>query len=339
MEYRKVMSLGRSSLVRSLPKHWVELSKIKQGDFVSLRVQRDSSLVVFPGSERKKDEKQITLYIDPSENEASITRSIISCYLNGFSGIKLVSRKIFSTAQHRAIRRIAGVLFMRVMESDSRNMLLTTLIDESKASVMTTIRRMHLIVDSMCRDALSSLKDQNADLARTVYSLDDDVDHFCFFLLRLLRTAATDLTLTKQLELNLIDCLDYQTLVYRIEHVADNISNIAKQIIVLQGRKQNIPDSLLKQLFASGYEAMDAYSKAVDSFISNDVTECNEIIERQKKIEKSDEEIASQTCANLNIGCETIFAACSILDNIRRIAEWAALIAENTILRSYQETT
>ena len=45
----------------------------------------------------------------------------------------------------------------------------TTLINESKASVMTTIRRMHLIVDSMCRDALSSLKDQNADLVRTVF--------------------------------------------------------------------------------------------------------------------------------------------------------------------------
>jgi len=141
------------------------------------------------------------------------------------------------------------------------------------------------------------------------------------------------------LELDPIDCLDYQTLVYRIEHVADNVANIAKQIIMLQGRKQNIPDSLLKQLFASGYEAMDAYSKAVNSFISNDVTECNEIIERQKKIEKSDQRIAYQTFTTPNTDGETICAVCSIRDDIRRIAEWAALIAENTILRSYEEKT
>jgi phosphate uptake regulator len=333
------MSLGRSSLVISLPKHWVRSNNIKQGDIVSLRVQRDSSLEVFPGMEKKREEKRITLYIDPNEDEASIARSIISCYLNGYSSIKLVSRKIFSTIQHKAIRRIAGVLYMRVMESDSKNMRLTTLIDESKASIVTTMHRMHLIVDSMCRDALNSLKDQNADLAKTVYSLDDDVDHFCFFLLRILRTATTELALTKQLELDPIDCLDYQILVYRIEHVADNVADIAKQIIMLQEGKRSIPDSLIKQLFTSGYESMDAYDKAVNSFISKDVTACNEIIEQQKKIEKTDRKIASKTFVTPNIDGETICAICSIRDNIKRICEWATLIAENTILRSYGDQT
>jgi len=340
MEQRKVMLLGRSSLVISLPKHWADLNKLSQGDLVSLEVQRDNSLLVFPGIEGKKEEeKKITLYIDPSETEDSIARGIISCYLNGYSSIILVSRKIFSTAQHRAIRRTAGVLYMRIMESDSKNMRLTTLIDESKASILSSIQRMHLIANSMCQDALKSLKDQNADLARTVYSLDDDIDHFCFFLLRLLRTAATDMVLAKQLKLDPIDCLDYQTLIYRIEHAADNVANIVKHIIMLHGRKRNIPDSLITMLFAFGYEAMDAYDKAVNSFFSNDITECNDIIERQKKFEKSDQEIASQTFVTSDMDSETICAVCSMRENIRRIAEWAALIAENTILRSYVEKT
>jgi len=57
MEQRKVMSLGRSSLVISLPKHWVNLNKLKRGDVVSLEVQRDRSLTVFAGAERKKEER------------------------------------------------------------------------------------------------------------------------------------------------------------------------------------------------------------------------------------------------------------------------------------------
>ena len=93
MEQRKIMSLGRSSLVISLPKHWTRLNELKQGDVVSLAIQRDRSLAVFPGTGKKKWSKEITLHIDPKEREILIIRSIIACYLNGYSGIKLVSKK------------------------------------------------------------------------------------------------------------------------------------------------------------------------------------------------------------------------------------------------------
>ena len=130
---------------------------------------------------------------------------------------------------------------MRIMESDAKNIYIQTLIDESKASVVSSLRRMHLISSSMCRDALSSMKNRDAKLARAVFTLDDDVDHFSFFLLRLLRSATIDPTLANQLELEPIDCMDFQTLVHRIEHVADHATNIAKNIIMLNGRQQRFP--------------------------------------------------------------------------------------------------
>ena len=337
MEQRKVMALGRSSLVISLPKHWVNLNKLKRGDFVSLDVQRDRSLIVFSGVERKKEERKITLYVDPNETEASIARSIIACYLNGYSSVRLASRKMFSTAQQKAVRRVSGVLYMRIMESDAKNMQITTLIDESKASVVSGVNRMHLIANSMCRDAFDSLKDQNAALARAVYSIDDDVDRFCFVLLRLLRSVAIDPVLANQLDLDPIDCLDYQTLVRRIEYVADQAVNITKHIIMLDGEQQKIPDSLLKLLVISGSEAIDSYDKAVKSFFSKDLASCNEIIERKKKIEKLDREIACQSFLFPQMRPITISAVCSIRDNIKRFAEWAAEIAESSILRSYEE--
>jgi hypothetical protein len=87
------------------------------------------------------------------------------------------------------------------------------------------------------------------------------------------------------------------------------------------------------------YEAIDAYNKAVTYFLSNNVIKCNEIIDKKKKIEESDREIASKTFNISNIDGETICSICNIRDNIKRIAEWAALIAESTILRSYIEKT
>ena len=332
------MSLGRSSLVVSLPKYWVKLNEMKKGDVVSMAVQRNRSLLVIPGVKEKKESKEITLNVTPEEPEVMIVRRIIACYLNGYSGIRLLSKGIFSIAQQKAIRRVVRVLYMRILESEARTMFIQTLIDESKASVISSVRRMHLISSSMYRDALNSLKDRDATLARAVFTLDDDVDHFSFFLLRLLRSAIVDTTLANQLELLPIDCLDYQTLVHRIEHVADHATNIAKNLIMLEGRDQKISDPTLELMLMAGNIAFTSYNEAVEAFFSKKVESSDEIIEGQKRVERMDSDIASKsflTDKNALIICAT----CSIRDSIKRIAEYAADIAEITINQSYKTTS
>lgn len=333
MDQRKIMSLGRSSLVISLPKQWVNLNELKRGDVVSLRIQRDSSLVVVPGAEKKRGLKKIVVNVDPDEKETVLIRTIIACYLNGYSIIRLVSKAILSIAQQKAIRRIVGILYMRIMESDAKTMQIQTLIDESKASVVSSLRRMHLIASPMFRDALNALRNRDAKLARAVYALDDDVDHFSFFLLRLLRTAMLNPTLGNELDLEPIDCLDYQTLVHRIEHVADHATNIAKQVITLSGRNQVVSTPLIQLIIAAGNVALDSYNKAVDAFFSKQVEVSDEIIETQKRVETLDTEIATKSFVT-ETSALVICATCSIRDSIKRMAEYAADIAEITINRS-----
>jgi len=336
MEQRKVMSLGRSSLVISLPKHWVSLNELKQGDVVSLAMQRDRSLVVFPGAGKRQGSRELTLHIDPDEKAAMIVRNLIACYLNGYSSIRLVSNKIFPVPQQKAIRRIVRILYMRIMESDAKSMHIVTLIDESKASVTSGIQRMHMIANSMCRDVLNSLKDQDATLAKTVYSLDDDVDHFSFFILRLLRRVTLDPTLANQLDLEPIDCLDLQTLVHRIEQVADSAANIAKHMIMLNQRRLKISDGLVELMMTAGTSSVDCYDKAVKAYLSTDAASSDEIIEQTKAIETLDREIASWAFLHEKKNPVIICATCSIRESISRIAEYAADIAEITINRSHK---
>ena len=336
MEQRKVMSLGRSSLVISLPKHWVGLNELKQGDVVSLAMQRDRSLVVFPGAGKRQGSRELTLHIDPDEKAAMIVRNLIACYLNGYSSIRLVSNKIFPVPQQKAIRRIVRILYMRIMESDAKSMHIVTLIDESKASVTSGIQRMHMIANSMCRDVLNSLKDQDATLAKTVYSLDDDVDHFSFFILRLLRRVTLDPTLANQLDLEPIDCLDLQTLVHRIEQVADSAANIAKHMIMLNQRRLKISDGLVELMMTAGTSSVDCYDKAVKAYLSTDAASSDEIIEQEKAIETLDREIASWAFLHEKKNPVIICATCSIRESISRIAEYAADIAEITINRSHK---
>jgi phosphate uptake regulator len=336
---RRIMSLGRSSMVISLPKNWMQLNELKKGDVVSFAIQRDRSLVVYPSAQKKATPKEITLRIGQDEDETLITQKIIGPFLNGYSGITLISEKIFSIPQRKAIRNTAGRLYMRIMGSDSKGVYLQTLADESKASLEQAIQRMHLISYSMCEDIFTSLKNRDVALAKSVFSLDDDVDHFSFFILRLLRNAAQDATLANELRIDPLDSMDYQTLVYRIEHAADYTADIARHMIMLDESQQKIPDDVLELMVTAGTEVVDLYVKSVNAFFSKDVPFSVEIMKYQRRIEKLDQEIAIKSFTGKHKNAELVCGICSIRYNIKRIADCAANIAEIAVNRAFKVAT
>ena len=70
MEQRKIMSAGKSSLVVSLPKEWLQINDLSKGNLVSIIIQRDRSLVVYPSALKKTEPKEITLNIAVNEARA-----------------------------------------------------------------------------------------------------------------------------------------------------------------------------------------------------------------------------------------------------------------------------
>lgn len=334
MEKRKLMALGKSSLVIAIPKHWMKKNDLKRGDYVSLNVQNDGSLNVYPGTEVKK-ERKITLSFSVEENGYSIARHIISCYLNGYTTIQLLSKNVFTAGQHSAIRSVAQILYMRIMESNSRKITINTMLDESMGSLQSGIERMNLITCSMCSDTLESIKNWDKDLATSVVSLEDDVDQFMYLLLRLIRMASQNSALAKDLEINILDCLDYQTLVHRIEHVADHVTNIAGRIITLFDTKTHLPKDALKIIIETAEIAFDSYYKATQAFLSKNVDGTNEIIDKQKEIERLREEMTPLFYKNVDENTLVTCNLCAILESIGRISEYAADIAELAIDRTY----
>ena len=336
MEQRKIMALGKSSRVISLPKPWLKRNKLEQGDRVSLYVQRDGSLVVHPSVDVKEDSKKIHLKIESNESEDSIIRRIIGSYLDGYTLIKLTSESIFSVNQQKAIRQIVGTLYMMIIESDASRIILETLIDESKVSVPSGIERMHMITISMCRDILSSMKNWDEGLARSVVSLEDDVDQLMFLFLRLIRAAAISPSLANQLDLDTLDCLDYQTLVHRIERIADLATSIANDVIALIDSKMSVPENVLTALIGASEIAFTSYDTAVQSFLSKDVSLSNEIIDKQKEIDEIFIGITPLPLFGEPDDISSLSHVTYIRENIRRISHDAADIAELTIDRTYK---
>jgi len=223
---------------------------------------------------------------------------------------------------------------MRILESDSRRIFIRIFIDESKAPIETTIRRMHVITSSMYQDALKSLLNQDVELARVVHGLDNDVDNLSFFLLRLLRGAVLNPDLAMKLGLEPIDCLDYQTLVHRIEYVADHAVTISKNVIMSSGRGLWLSQSVLESLMNFGNQAFDMYNEAIRAYFARDIEASNDVIERLEEIEMLNQKIALSTISVTE--ALTVCMLCIIRDSIKRIAEYATDIAEITIDHAYK---
>ena len=329
------MALGQSSRVISLPKDWLNRNKLDKGNYVSLDI-RDGSLVVHPESNVREDVKIIKLAIEVDENIDSIIRKIIGAYLNGFTIIKLRSAGIFSVEQQKAIRQIVGTLYMMIIESETSNIVLETLIDESKVSVSSGVERMHLITSSMLRDILISIRNWDKALARTVASLEEDVDQLTFFLIRIIRGAIVSPSLVNMLGLDNLDCLDYQTLVYRIEQIADHATSIANSVIALIDSERSIPENIMTTLIKSAEIAFTSYDMAVQCYLFKDIEPTNVIIDKQKEIEDLYEGITPLPYFGKPNETSVLSDVITIRECVMKISNRTADIAELTIDRIYK---
>jgi phosphate uptake regulator len=322
--------------VISLPKDWLNRNNLDKGNYVSLDV-RDGSLVVHPESNlREEDVRIIKIVIEADENIDSIIRRIIGAYLDGFTIIKLRSTGIFSVEQQKAIRQIVSTLYMMIIESETSNIVLETLIDESKVSVSSGVERMHLITSSMLRDILTSIRNWDKVLARTVASLEDDVDQLMFFIIRIIRGVVVSPSLANLLGLDNLDCLDYQTLVHRIEQIADHATSIANSVISLIDSEISIPENVMTTLIKSAEIAFTSYDMAVQCYLSKDIEPTNEIIDKQKEIEDLYGGITPLPYCGRPNETSVLSDVITIRECVMKISNCTADIAELTIDRTYK---
>ena len=337
MERRKISTLGKYSLIVTLPKDWTKMNKLQGGDDVYLKIQGDGSLVIHPEYSLNGKQNEVILPINVNEDVKMIQRRIIGCYLNGYDKIVLQSGKNFTREQQAGIRSIVKSLYMRIYESHANHVTLQALMDESLASVTSGIERMHIITSSMAKDVITYMRDGDVDLAHSVISLEEDVDQFMFFLTRLLRTAVNNPSLASKLHLSMSDCFDYHLLINRIEYVADCLTSIAESVIEFHEYRSLISESVVQSLINAATKSFKFFDLAVDAFFSDSLDGVGEIIDYADQITFLD-----STLEMLPFSGETekqiVILCYSILENIIHISNHSADIAEIIIDRHYTPT-
>ena len=124
------------------------------------------------------------------------------------------------------------------------------------------------------------------------------------------------------------ECLGYRLIVKSIERIADHAARIADIILSLNLSKIN--SNLLKDISSIAERSYAIYQEAINSLYKLDIKQANDSIMKVKELTGMEEDLAERIF-KLRLDVETITGLRLILESLRRIAEYAADIAEIVI--------
>lgn len=358
MKVRKVMQLGRSSLVVSLPKGWADQYELTKGDELVFETRGDGSLGIYPRDTKRDKASKITITVPPTADKGMVERQLIAAYLSNFPEIEICSTDDFTSDQQEELRaRLKELVGLQIIETSSKMVRIQSIVNVSDLNLEKSLNRAHSITASMLEDAIRALETSDIDLAKSIVRMDDDVNQFYFLILKQLQFALQNPITMKELGIDLVDVLSYHSVLRRIEHVADHAKMIAESVAVLH--KHKAPIELIQLVTSYLKQVYDIYCQAVEGLSFRKINMVNEAINNRYRIRreltrdllreigrnsKTRIEEAKNTIGDPDKGvkglkklAESYEVYCllrTLADKVERVADYAADIAEVAINRT-----
>ncbi len=328
-ETRKIQFTGNSSYIVSLPKDWVREQGLKQGDQINVARQGSSTLQITPLNSKNGvlQVEDATFEIGPEDDYEIIVRRLISLYFLGFRTINVKPKTgRFKPAQRAAVKDAVKKMLMgtEIISDSTGGITIQVLVNLLELSVNGAIKRMIHLAKSMLSDALLSIRESNFELAQEVINADDEVDRFGFYIIRQLKIAIQNEHMLKEMGFkNLRDCLGYRLVVKNIERTGDHAVIIAKDLLEF---KKPIKKEILTKIQEMSDNALSFLDEACLALFKEDFLEAEKIIRKSSEIAKFEKRVLDS--AKSIKDDEEIFRIRRMVENIRRIAEYASDITE-----------
>ncbi len=273
---RRLQKIGSSILV-SLPSEWIKNNNLKKGSIVSIEINRDNSISMFPSADAMEKIKEVGILYSPVSMD-SLVNQVYGAYLLGYDiiRIKASSQISFDDADRikKAIRKLVG---LEIVDEDGLNISAQFLLDATTLDAEKILRRMSSIVAGMYRDMLETIKMKENSIHRVITSRDDEVDRQYFLLVRLIRSAMMDQKLAGKLNLSNIDILDYRIAANLLESAGDYIVDLAMPSYDLSRLKS------MDRIAEAGTLVEKMQEKSVAAFVNKNRSESVIVVKTYEK--------------------------------------------------------
>ncbi len=304
MKSRKLVRLGKSSLVVSLPKQWIEEIGLKAGDEVLFKKEFDGSLKIIP-KEKTKSAMFNELEIDAGEcqNERLMNFILKSGYLTGKERIIIVGKEGLRGWQLDEIRRIMEeIRGLEIEEQSINRVVLRTFIDSTKINALSYFKRKVSLITSMIDYLISGVIDKKRDLIEEIQFLYRELNRVYLSATRqLLVTQMKGEALENIGFDNPLQILEARLIIYNLLNMGQEISNLANYSIkhleeikikntliigVIRSVANEIKNILTTWLDALSKKNLDKLTELLDKLIKTE--DYDEIVDNLCKSEETE---------------------------------------------------
>ncbi|MEW5897442.1 MAG: phosphate uptake regulator PhoU [Nanoarchaeota archaeon] len=263
MEYRKLISFGKSSYVISLPKSWIKHNSLKKGDVVYLEESGPSLLLSKRDASEQKEEKEKVICVDGKPSVA-IGREVYSAYIQNYRRIVLKGKEIKNKVKELQTI-IQSLIALEIMEQTSDSIVAKDFLNMDNVSVLELIRKMDVVTRTMMKETCSIFKEDNYE---SLNERDMDVNRLYFLFYRaILYNLENPSKALKNLKLSGKDLLAYQFIGFYIEAIADEVRRAARyaRLLKVTSQKEKQIENILLLMNDFYVQTMKAaYNKDVE---------------------------------------------------------------------------
>jgi phosphate uptake regulator len=280
----------------------------------------DGSLRVAPSESAKPQERGV--FNIEGLFEDALARQMIAIYIAGYETFELRALQIRSD-QRKTIRDMSYRLIgMEVVEETAKSVVIQDFLSPEELQVKKSVRRMHLIVESMHADATKSLLTNDTDLANDVILRDRDVDrHYLLVLKRLQAMVKTPLSEASDITAG--ESLEYYLTAVSLERIADHATRRANCGLTLAGG--SVPTETLDSIKEASELSNEIMKLAMDALLKLDPKLAENAIgtkNKQASVLKRIETMA------LDLDAHVALPLHCITNSIDRVADYGMNIAE-----------
>lgn len=327
MDIRRIQKTGASTMTVSLPKDWIKSQGLKAGDSVSMQVMPDGTVSVDPRSDRKREPARRTILIEKDESEEHLTRKLIGAYLAGFNIIEVRSKDRIDHDIKHAIKDFARlVIGPEVIEETSNSVVMHDLSDPVELPQGKCVRRMHLIVSSMHKDAMEALRDRDIEMAHDIVDRDADVDRLYWMAVKQYNLIIKDRKLGERIGVDIYEGMNLMLVARGIERIGDHAEKIAKNAIIAAEAKVKMED--LDSILELSNRSMEVLDRSIEAFFLKDIRSANAAIDAGNVLVASLEKLSTEIRMPSN---KTAVVATNVIDSIIRTTMYSMDISEIAI--------
>ena len=326
MDLRKVQLTGGSSITVTLPKSWIEKTKLRPGDVVGCTQQPDGSLAIHPHAKGDREVQRYVVEVGDDDREY-LFRKIIAAYLMGYDAIVVTSRRALGAGMRLTIRKaVQRIIGLEIVEEEATSITIQDFLDPREFHMDKALRRMSMLAQAMQEEAFQALSKADADVLQSVNERDDEVDRLYWLVNKQYHAMLRDVSYAAKMDLTASQALNFLLVARLVERTADHAGRIAAQ--ATQVARDREVEAFLRKLEREGRRAAEMFRESLQVFVKKDAKRANQLVDQANAFLKGQEKLLKDAAA---LGGETVSHLAFIIESIGRTAAYAADIGEVAI--------